>query len=105
MGLTSPQQAQLSSQLASLEQLATELEGHPEALLALLRQLEQLHRSVQDGPFRSSLPNDRSQLFKLLENMERSGGWPFIPRPQLRNVLNLLHNPQASSPATQDAGP
>jgi hypothetical protein len=40
--------------------------------------------------FRGSLPADRSQLFSLLQNMERSGGWPYIPRLQLRTFMDLL---------------
>ncbi|MEO1002213.1 MAG: hypothetical protein AAFX65_03770 [Cyanobacteria bacterium J06638_7] len=76
--------------LEHLEALASELNGDPEALLDLLRQLEHLHRRIQDGPFRSSLPADRSHLFGLLHEMERSGGWPYIPRLQLRTFMDLL---------------
>jgi hypothetical protein len=76
--------------LASLGALAQELQGQPEVLLALLRRLEQLHRDIQDGPFRASLPEDRNRLFALLAEMERSGGWPYIPRLQLRTFLDLL---------------
>jgi len=90
MSLTPVQQASLSNQLQTLQQLAQELNGNPEALLDLLRQIEQLHRTVQDGAFRGSLPADRSQLFSLLQNMERSGGWPYIPRLQLRTFMDLL---------------
>jgi hypothetical protein len=57
---------------------------------ALLRQIEQLHRNLQDGPFRSSLPADRTDLFNLLRSMEESGGWPYIPRLQLRTFMDLL---------------
>jgi hypothetical protein len=81
--------------LAQLQALAAELEGQPEALLGLLRQLEQLHREIQDGPFRASLPEDRNQLFALLAGMERSGGWPYIPRLQLRTFLDLLQREEA----------
>ena len=97
MSLTPPQQSRLASQLQQLEELANELQGQPEALLALLRQLEQLHRSVQDGPFRGSLPADRSQLFSLLQSVERSGGWPYIPRLQLRTFMELLQHEDAST--------
>ena len=90
MSLTPVQQASLSTQLQTLQQLAQELNGNPEALLDLLRQIEQLHRTVQDGAFRGSLPADRSQLFSLLQNMERSGGWPYSPRLQLRTFMDLL---------------
>ena len=80
----------ISSHLHALAELAAALEGEPEALLTLLRQLEQLHRTIQDGPFRASLPEDRNALFRLLSEMESSGGWPYIPRLQLRTFLDLL---------------
>lgn len=90
MGLNEGQQHQLTSMLDQLNHLASELDGDPEALLELLRQLEHLHRRIQDGPFRSSLPADRYHLFNLLQGMERSGGWPYIPRLQLRTFMDLL---------------
>jgi len=57
--------------LAALGELAEELRGNPEALLTLLRELEALHRDVQDGPFRQSLPENRQKLFTLLQGMEK----------------------------------
>jgi hypothetical protein len=98
MGLNEGQQQQLNSVLGQLDLLAGELDGDPEALLQLLRQLEHLHRRIQDGPFRSSLPADRSHLFNLLQEMEKSGGWPYIPRLQLRTFMDLL---QGEDPADQ----
>ncbi len=88
--LSAGQQQRLQAALCSLEELAVELHGEPAALLELLRQLEQLHRNLQDGAFRSSLPADRNALFNLLQRMERSGGWPYIPRLQLRTFMDLL---------------
>lgn len=88
--LTATQQQRLNSLLGDLNTLSQELAGNPEALLALLRQLEQLHRSIQDGAFRGSLPADRNHLFNLLQEMEKSGGWPYIPRLQLRTFMDLL---------------
>ncbi|MGA1304543.1 MAG: hypothetical protein ACO3ZD_10935 [Cyanobium sp.] len=73
-------------------------------LLALLRHLEHLHRSIQDGPFRSSLPSERSSLFKLLQDMELSGGWPYIPRLQLRTFLDLLQQEEPESPQPLEDG-
>jgi len=92
----------ISVPMEALEALAQELEGQPEALLELLRRLEHLHRSIQDGPFRSSLPSDRHQLFRLLEEIESSGGWPYIPRLQLRTFMGLLPRDQTmpESPPT-----
>ncbi len=86
----------LEALLAELASLAAELDGQPEALLALLRRLEDLHRTIQDGPFRASLPADRNQLFNLLQGMERSGGWPYIPRLQLRTFMDLLQREEAA---------
>jgi len=100
--------------LASLQALADGLEGQPEQLLELLRRIEQLHRTIQDGPFRSSLPADRNALFNLLSEMERSGGWPYIPRLQLRTFMDLLNHEMGAAPkgaglvealAPADAGP
>jgi hypothetical protein len=88
--LNEVQQRRLTHLLSELDELANELAGDPAELLALLRQLEQLHRRIQDGPFRSSLPADRNHLFTLLQGMERSGGWPYIPRLQLRTFMDLL---------------
>jgi hypothetical protein len=92
--LSPEQQQRLRQALEQIEALAAGLEGEPVALLALLRQVEQLHRSIQDGPFRSSLPADRNALFNLLQTMESSGGWPYIPRLQLRTFMDLLQREQ-----------
>ena len=85
-------EARLSSELAGLQGLAAEVDGDPETLLLLLRRLEDLHRTIQDGPFRASLPADRGELFNLLQGMERSGGWPYIPRLQLRTFMDLMQS-------------
>jgi hypothetical protein len=87
----------IDAALVGVEQLAGELSGQPEALLALLRRIEALHRTIQDGPFRACLPEDRNRLFELLAEMERSGGWPYIPRLQLRTFLDLLNQPESES--------
>ena len=96
MSLTPSQQGRLANQLQQLDELASELEGQPEALLTLLRQLEQLHRSVQDGPFRSSLPADRGQLFSLLQSVERSEAFERNPADFGRTVMDLLQNEAAA---------
>lgn len=85
--------------LAELSDVANDLRGNPEALLSLLRSLEALHRSIQDDAFRSSLPENRQQLFNLLQTMERSGGWPYIPRLQLKTFIAMLDQPPADMAA------
>jgi hypothetical protein len=70
-----------------------------------LRQIEALHRRIQDGPFRTSLPADRHQFFTLLQAMETSGGWPYIPRLQLRTFLDMLERDDQELPLGQDPEP
>ncbi|AZB71416.1 hypothetical protein [Synechococcus elongatus] len=76
--------------------LTQQLEGDAEGLLSLLRLLEYLHREIQDGPFRKALPTDRQALYGLLRDMETAGGWPYIPRLQIRTFLELLEADQPS---------
>ncbi len=87
-----------------LTRVASSHEGDPLALLALLRQLEQLHRTIQDGAFRASLPSERSSLFRLLQDMEQSGGWPYIPRLQLRTFLDLFQTDTLQGPPEEEPG-
>lgn len=101
-------EVKLQALLSEVDGLATELEGQPAPLLTLLRQIEALHRRIQDGPFRTSLPADRHQFFTLLQAMETSGGWPYIPRLQLRTFLDLLDREeldrQGFEPGDKDGG-
>ena len=53
----------LQPMLDQLRDLSEEHRGDPETLLMLLRNLEALHREIQDGAFRASLPEDRQKLF------------------------------------------
>lgn len=102
---STPDQLQrLTHLLGQLDDLAEELAGDPQGLLSLLRQLEQRHRSIQDGLFRSSLPADRNRLFSLLQEMERSGGWPYIPRLQLRTFMDLLQREDPTDGLPQQPG-
>ncbi|MFM7236408.1 MAG: hypothetical protein ACKOYK_06530 [Cyanobium sp.] len=88
--------------LEAVQQIAQAHSTDPQVLLALLRHLEHLHRSIQDGPFRSSLPSERSSLFQLLQDMELSGGWPYIPRLQLRTFLDLLQQEEEGHGVVED---
>jgi hypothetical protein len=90
-------QERLNQALGELQDLAAQAEGQPDGLLLLLRRLEELHRTIQDGPFRASLPADRGELFNLLQSMEKSGGWPYIPRLQLRTFMDLLQSGEAGA--------
>ncbi|MEC9451859.1 MAG: hypothetical protein VYB06_00225 [Cyanobacteriota bacterium] len=35
------------------------------------------------------MPEDRQDLYTLLQTMEKSGGWPYISRLQLRTFIDL----------------
>ena len=94
---TTSREIRLNQLLADLQTLADEADGQPDVLLQLLRRLEDLHRTIQDGPFRASLPADRGELFNLLQSMEKSGGWPYIPRLQLRTFMDLLQSGEAGT--------
>ena len=96
-------QAEITPLFNEINRIASAHSGDPQALLVLLRHLEQLHRTIQDGPFRSSLPSERSTLFRLLQDMELSGGWPYIPRLQLRTFLDLLQKEGSDSPPEDTA--
>lgn len=98
------QQQRLEALLGELEALASGLEGQPAALLEVLRRLERLHRQIQEGSFRTSLPAERNQLFRLLQQMESSGGWPYIPRPQLHTFIKLIQAAPESASGPQLAG-
>ena len=93
------------AELAALTALAAAMQDDPAALLDLLRRIEKLHRAIQDGPFRDSLPGDRNRLFRLLESMEDSGGWPYIPRLQLRTFMELLQREQPAAEAREQEEP
>lgn len=65
------------------------------ALLALLRELEQLHRDIRENAFQPNLPDNRQQLYALLKDIESEGGWPYIERMRLLALLKNLQ-PQDS---------
>jgi len=85
---------QLEAQMQSISQeiltLATTHREDSLALLSLLRTLEQLHRSIQNDFFQDSLPNSRHELYKLLKDIEETGGWPYIERMRLRALTAHL---------------
>lgn len=71
----------------TVQNLVADRRGDSGGLLELLRELERFHRQIEQGPFREALPDGRNALYQLLQDMERSGGWPYIPRPRLRSFL------------------
>ncbi len=74
----------------TVQALVVDRRGDRGGLLELLRELEHIHRQIEQGPFREALPEGRNALHQFLQDMERSGGWPYIPRPRLRSLLKML---------------
>ena len=92
-------QEKLQPALKTLRKLSEQHRDDPESLRLLRLDLEALHRDIQNGAFRASLPEDRQKLFALLKTKERSGGWPYIPRLQLRTFIDLLEQGPADMAA------
>ena len=89
--------------LETLEQLITQLAEQSKAdelqLLALLRLLERSHQTIREQYFQPILPCDRHRLYKLLREIEAEGGWPYIPRLRLKQLLDEVeHNTLLDKP-------
>ena len=79
--------------VAAAHKATQDCQGDAIALLALLRQLEYLHREIRDCAFQNSLPNNRQALYALLKDIESEGGWPYIERMKLQQFLvNLIQD-------------
>ena len=80
----------LQSLVDRIEEEARTREGSCLELLQLLRVLEEAHRDIHDGLFKESLPDNRQRLYKLLQDIDASGNWPYIPRMHIRALLQNL---------------
>lgn len=104
MGFESGQsQSELQTIATAVRALAQDCQGQSLALVALLRQLEQLHREIRDGIFQASLPDNRQALYTLLKDIEAEGGWPYIERMKLQSFLANL--PVEAAGETGDSAP
>jgi hypothetical protein len=89
---------QLEQIVAQIQEIADRDRSDPLALLLLLRTLEHIHREIQQGYFQAALPNSRQSLFALLRDIEENGGWPYIQRWKLQELLaNLPESEQLRS--------
>ncbi|ERN39877.1 hypothetical protein KR51_00036600 [Rubidibacter lacunae KORDI 51-2] len=88
------QRLELEAELASLCNRGLELARRERedcrALLSILRGLETLHGRIREELFQDALPNSRHDLYKLLREIEENGGWPYIERMRLRQLLACL---------------
>jgi hypothetical protein len=83
-------QNDLSAIAETIYSFVNRAEGDSTEILQILRFLEALHRKICDESFLTTLPNRRRTLYNLLREIETEGGWPYIPRMQLKTLLNHL---------------
>ncbi len=82
--------------------LAKRYEREPLVLLSLLQNLERLHREISEQVFKPCLPDTRHELYRLLKEIEETGGWPYIERMRLQDCLaNLKLNSATSSESNE----
>lgn len=82
---------------AAVQMAARERADDCEALLVLLRQLEDLHRDIRETLFQEALPTNRHGLYSLLRHIELNGGWPYIQRMKLTELLKQRSEESPSS--------
>lgn len=80
----------LEKMAAEVEALASTHRDDSQRLLVILRTLERLHRHIRLEWFEPSLPNTRHDLYRLLRDIEEKGGWPYIERGKLQQLLQAL---------------
>lgn len=66
-------------------------------LLEILRSLENLHQKIRDSLFQESLPDNRQALYVLLKDIETLGGWPYIYRMRLRELIDKLDSEEITN--------
>ena len=82
--------AKFSQISAEINQLAQQNQNDVCFLLALLRNLEQIHRQIRTSMFEASLPSSRNKLYDLIKDIEEQGGWPYIERMKLQQLLKNI---------------
>ncbi|MEN9230053.1 MAG: hypothetical protein Q6L68_04040 [Thermostichus sp. DG02_5_bins_236] len=76
--------------MLAIKQAAQVRAGACVDLLMLLRLLEEMHRLILDGTFRESLPNTRQALYRVLQDLEEAGDWPYLPRLHIQALMQQL---------------
>ena len=66
-------------------------------LLSLLRDLEEVHRQIRVEFFETALPQTRNDLYQFVKDIEEKGGWPYIERMRLKDLLQKMESSKAES--------
>ena len=85
-----PNPPALAHIVAQVESLAQSYRHDGDRLLVILRTLEQLHRQIRTELFEPALPNTRQELYTLLREIEEQGGWPYIERGKLQQLMKNI---------------
>jgi len=86
-----PLSPELHQAIRAIRAIAARQRTDPQGLLLVLRELEALHRQICEEMLMPALPDTRHELFGLLQNIEANGGWPYIYRIRLQELLQKLH--------------
>lgn len=81
---------ELEAIVNQIQSLALQHQGNALQLLEILRVLESLHNQICNDLFQPAMPTSRHALFDLLRNIEANGGWPYIYRIRLKDILRNL---------------
>ena len=66
-------------------------------LLSLLRDLEEIHRQIRVNFFEEGLPQTRNDLYQFVRDIEEKGGWPYIERMRLKDLLSNMEQERNES--------
>lgn len=80
----------LADTACDLYALAEKNQNESLTLLSMLRDLEEIHRQIRVRYFESALPQTRNDLYQFVKDIEEKGGWPYIERMRLRDLLKNL---------------
>ncbi|MEL6496398.1 MAG: hypothetical protein AAFQ41_14940 [Cyanobacteria bacterium J06623_7] len=70
-------------------------------LLSLLRDLEQIHRQIRVNYFETALPQTRNDLYQFVKDIEEKGGWPYIERMRLKDLLQNISEAELKAEASR----
>ena len=84
--------ARLQTITSDIYSLAEQNQSDLLFLLFLFRSLESVHRQIRSKMFEPSLPTTRNHLYDFVKDIEEQGGWPYIERMKLQDLLQNLES-------------
>ncbi len=81
---------QLTPIMVDIQDIAEQNKQDEVFLLSVLRNLEAVHRHIRTNLFEQSLPTTRNALYNLVKDIEEQGGWPYIERMKLQQLIQNM---------------